>query len=186
MAPLNWGLGHAARCVPIINALLKSEKEVILAAEGYALDFLTIRFPSLQTIEFKGINVKYSTSNSQIVIMLFQLPKIIFAILKEHFILKKIIKNFDIQTVISDNRFGLWNKRIKTIYITHQVSVKVSKRFESLNKILYLIHCQIIKQYSECWIPDFEGTENLSGDLSHKYPLPKNAKFIGILSRFEA
>jgi len=184
VAPLNWGLGHATRCVPIINALLLAEKEVIIAAEGFALEFIKKEFPTLQTIDFKGINIKYSSSNSQVWTMIFQLPKIVFAIFKEHFKLKKIIQKYDIQAIISDNRFGLWNKKIKTIYITHQISVKISKRFEFLNKIAYLIHCQIIKKYSQCWVPDFEGENNLSGDLSHKYPLPKNAVFIGILSRF--
>ena len=184
VAPLNWGLGHATRCVPIINALLAAEKELIIAADGYPLQFLKKEFSTLQTIEFKGINIKYSSSNSQILAMLFQVPKIIFAIFKEHFELKKIIQKYDIQAVISDNRFGLWNKKIKTIYITHQISVKISKRFEFLNKIAYLLHCQIIKKHSQCWIPDFEDENNLSGDLSHKYPLPKNAVFIGVLSRF--
>ena len=185
VAPLNWGLGHATRCVPIINALLDARKEVIIASDGFSLEFLKKEFPNLQTVEFKGINIKYSKSNSQVWAMLWQMPEIIFAIIKEHSELKKIIQKFDIQIVISDNRFGLWNKKIKTIYITHQISVKISNRFEFLNKIAYLIHCQIIKKYSECWIPDFEGEENLSGDLSHKYPLPKNARFIGILSRFK-
>ena len=184
VAPLNWGLGHATRCVPIINALLDAKKEVIIASDGFPLEFLKKEFPTLQTIEFKGINIKYNKSNSQVWAMLWQMPKIIFAIIKEHYELKKIIQKFDIQAVISDNRFGLWNKKIKTVYITHQISVKISNRFEFLNKIIYIVHCQIIKRYSECWIPDFEGEENLSGDLSHKYPLPKNAKFIGILSRF--
>jgi len=184
VAPLNWGLGHATRCVPIINALLATKKEVIIAAEGFALEFLKKKFPNLQTVDFKGINIKYSSSNSQVWAIIWQMPKIVYAIFKEHFELKKIIQKYDIQAVISDNRFGLWNKKIKTIYITHQISVKISKRYEFLNKIAYLIHCQIIKKYSQCWIPDFEGENNLSGDLSHKYPLPKNAVFIGILSRF--
>ena len=184
VAPLNWGLGHATRCVPIINALLAAEKEVIIAADGYPLLFLKKQFPNLQTIDFKGINIKYCSSNSQILAMILQMPKIFFSIFKEHYELKKIIQQYDIQAVISDNRFGLWNKKIKTIYITHQISVKISKRFEFLNKIAYHLHYQIINKYSQCFIPDFEGENNLSGDLSHKYTLPKNAQFIGILSRF--
>jgi hypothetical protein len=184
IAPLNWGLGHSTRCVPIIHELLKAKKEVIIAAEGFPLQFLKKEFPALKTIEFKGISIKYSPSNSQIWAIIRQLPKIIIAIFKEHSVLKKIVKQFDIQVVISDNRFGLWNKKIKTIYITHQISVKISNRFEFPNKIAYYLHCRIIKKYSECLIPDFEGEENLSGALSHKYPLPENAHFVGILSRF--
>ena len=29
VAPLNWGIGHATRCIPIINALIDNNYEVI-------------------------------------------------------------------------------------------------------------------------------------------------------------
>jgi hypothetical protein len=184
VAPLNWGLGHATRCVPIVRALLAEDKEVVLAGEGFVLEFLKKEFPHLQTIEFKGISIKYSSANSQVWAILRQIPKIFFAIIKEHFELKKIIETHNIKCVISDNRFGLWNKKIYTIYITHQILIKLPEKFSWLEKITYHIHNQYIKKYNECWIPDFADENNLSGDLSHKYPPPKNAKFIGILSRF--
>jgi hypothetical protein len=90
VAPLNWGLGHTTRCVPIIYALLEADKEVILAAEGSSLEFLKNEFPNLQTIEFKGINIKYSPTNSQVWAMIKSLPYIFYQIFKEHFRLKKI------------------------------------------------------------------------------------------------
>ena len=34
VCPLDWGLGHAARCVPIIKALEARGKKVLLAADG--------------------------------------------------------------------------------------------------------------------------------------------------------
>ncbi|MDR3327559.1 MAG: SDR family NAD(P)-dependent oxidoreductase [Prevotellaceae bacterium] len=184
VAPLNWGLGHATRCVPIINALLAENKEVVLASDGHPLQFLKKEFPSLQTIEFTGINVKYSKKNSQGWAMILQMPKFAYSISKEHFILKKIVQQYNIHAVISDNRFGLWHKKIKSIYITHQIGVKVSRNIHILNKVACLVHKLFINRYSECWIPDFEGENNLSGELSHKYPLPRNCHFIGILSRF--
>ena len=49
---------------------------------------------------------------------------------------------------------------------------------------MWRLHRWFIKHYDECWVPDVEGEDNLSGDLSHKYPLLKNTKFIGPLSRF--
>lgn len=35
-----------------------------------------------------------------------------------------------------------------------------------------------------CFIPDLPDENNLTGVLSHKIPLPKNALFVGLLSRF--
>jgi hypothetical protein len=31
IAPLDWGLGHTTRCIPVINELLMQDCEVILA-----------------------------------------------------------------------------------------------------------------------------------------------------------
>jgi hypothetical protein len=185
VAPLDWGLWHATRCVPIIYALLETQKEVILAAGGFSLEFLKKEFPKLNTIEFKGIKIKYSKSNSQVWIIIMQISHILFNICIEHFKLKKIIKEFGIQAVISDNRFGLWNKNVFSIYITHQISVKIAKNIHILNNFACFLHKLFISRYNMCWIPDFAGSNNLSGELSHKFSLPKNTVFIGILSRFK-
>jgi hypothetical protein len=40
IAPLNWGLGHATRCIPIIRALLKNNYIPIIASDGIALALL--------------------------------------------------------------------------------------------------------------------------------------------------
>ncbi len=185
VAPLNWGIGHATRCVPIIKKLIASDKEVIIAADGYSLSFLQKEFPDVETVEFRWTNIIYDKSNSQVWAITRQIPKFLYAIVKEHSVLKDIVTRYDIDTVISDNRFGLWHHKAYSIYITHQIAVRVSNVSDILNKIAYRLHKFIIERYDECWVPDFEGIDNLSGDLSHKYPLPGNAHFIGILSRFQ-
>jgi len=91
-------------------------------------------------------------------------------------------EHFDM--IISDNRFGLWNKNVHSVYITHQLMIKMPQGLKFLEPIVWRFHRFFILKYDECWIPDYEGEKNLSGDLAHKYPLPKNAKFIGSLSRF--
>ena len=187
VAPLSWGLGHATRCVPIVRALLEAGKRVVIASDGYSMEFLQQEFSGkVEFVEFPWCQVVYSKRNCQVLSMLCQLPKFIVAICREHIRLPHIIDRYNIDTVISDNRFGLWTKRVKSIYITHQISVKITKRDSLLNYLLYRIHRYLIGRYSECWIPDFEGKNNLSGDLSHRYRLPDNAYFIGILSRFQA
>lgn len=118
--------------------------------------------------------------------MLFQVPKILFSIYREHKELKKIIAEEAIETVISDNRYGLWNKKIHSIFITHQINIQ-SPIFE---KMLFKINRWFICKYDECWVPDYEDENNLSGDLSHpkneyyKKNFPDNIKYIGPQSRF--
>lgn len=184
ICPLDWGLGHASRCVPLINEIISQNANVIIAADKRPLAFLKDAFPQLEFIKFRGYNIRYSKSGKMSLKIITLLPGLFFRIVMEHFEVKKIIKDYDISLLISDNRFGLWNKNIPSVYITHQIMIKTPKYLKFLEVILYRINIFIIKKYQKCLIPDFAGSENLSGDLSHKYPIPSNSEFIGPLTRF--
>ena len=180
VAPLDWGLGHAARCVPVIYELLAKDCEVILAGDNGALAFLKKEFSSLEYVVIEGYDVKYLKNGSMVFSMLVQLPKFISRIQQEHKELDQIINQYAIDGVISDNRYGLWSNQIPCIFITHQINIK-APFFE---KKLYSINKTLIEKFDVCWIPDTADENNFSGDLSHKFPLPRNAHFVGVLSRF--
>jgi predicted glycosyltransferase len=184
VCPLDWGIGHATRCVPIISQLQQNNFNVIIAADGRPFDFLHDRFPDLEIIIFKGFRIRYSSGRNMILSMILQSPLIFLNIFLEHNKLKKIIREKKPDVVISDNRFGLWSRKVYSIYMTHQVMIKAPERWQWAEPLLHKLHSSFIRKYDECWIPDLPGDPNLSGDLSHKYPLPKNASYIGILSRF--
>ena len=184
VAPLDWGLGHATRCVPIIERLLAEGYEVVIAADGYPLKFLRREFPHLDWVKFEGLKVRYADGQSQVGAMLRQLPRFLRDIWREHQRLKEIVKMYDVEMVVSDNRFGLWCKGVRSVYMTHQLMVKMPRGLEWMEWGVWRFHRWFIKHYDECWVPDIEGEGNLSGDLSHKYPLLENTKFIGVLSRF--
>jgi len=185
ICPLNWGLGHATRCVPIIRKLMSDGHEPMVVADGFPLAFLQQEFPSLRFIEFPSYAVYYAAGKSQVGAMLFNFPNIITGIIREHFWLRDLLQSEHFDQVISDNRFGMWNKRVHSIYITHQLMVKMPQDLKILEPLVHRIHKAFINCYNECWIPDREAGGGLSGDLAHKYPLPANAKFIGGLSRFQ-
>jgi len=159
--------------------------QVLIAADGRPYDFLNEIFPDFKFIRLPGTRIRYPSGKWMALKMLVQSPSIIFNIYKENQRLKKIIKMTGADVVISDNRFGLWSKKTYSIYMTHQVMIKAPQSMKWAEPWLYRLHRWFIGHYDECWIPDLPGEPNLSGDLSHKYPLPINAKFIGILSRFE-
>lgn len=184
-SPLNWGLGHAVRSVPILRELSERGYEIILAGDGFALEFLRKEFPTFQSLSLPSFVIRYSRRNSQIIAILKAFPKIVFASWKEHRQLQRLIKEWDIDLVISDNRFGLFTKKIPSIYITHQLTVRMPAGFRFLEPLVRKIHRLIISTYTYCWIPDEPGSLNLSGDLSHNQDLPNNARFIGVLSRFQ-
>ncbi|MCL1868070.1 MAG: hypothetical protein FWF72_03885 [Paludibacter sp.] len=190
ICPLNWGLGHATRCVPIIYSLAK-ENEIIIISDGFPLNFLKNefpkeKFPQISFDIFASYSISYSKGKFQVGAMIYSLPKIIFGIIKEHLWLQNYVRQHQIDKIISDNRFGMWSKRTFSVYITHQLMVKMPPKLQFLEKPIWRLHRWFIKHYDECWIPDFEDKDNaLSGDLSHKYPLLANTKFIGTLSRFQ-
>ncbi len=185
VCPLNWGLGHATRCVPIIRKFLSEGHEVVLAADGFPLEFLCQQFPDLRFVELPSYHIRYSSGKTQVFAMLWNLRPIISGIKREHKWLKKELKTEHFDLVFSDNRFGLWSKKTHCIFMTHQLMIKMPLTLKLLEPLAWFIHRSIIKRYTECWIPDKEGKGNFSGDLSHKYPLPPNGKFIGTISRFK-
>jgi len=184
VAPLDWGLGHATRCIPIIYELLEQGCSVIIAASGPTEILLKKEFPELIFLPLKGYAVRYSKKKSWLPLTIFfQIPSIITSICYEHCWLKKIVKEKDIDLVISDNRFGLYHATIPSVYITHQLLIKTGDRFTE--NIAQQIHFHFIKKFTQCWVPDAEENNNLAGELSHPKKHPDNIKYIGPLSRFE-
>ncbi len=181
ICPLDWGLGHATRCIPIIRLLKEKNTKVIIAADGRPFELLKQEFPELEFVRLSGYDIQYPNTGSMLWKMLFSIPKILKGIKNEHQQLDKIIDEYKIDCVISDNRYGCWNKKVKSIFITHQLMIKSVFAEKLLHKIVLFY----IKKYNECWVPDFGRVNNLSGDLAHKYPLPLNTFFVGALSRFK-
>jgi uncharacterized protein (TIGR00661 family) len=185
ISPLDWGLGHASRCVPVINQLINAGHKVTLAGYGRSIILLQKEFPDLESIELQGFSPSYSETGNMAKHLLMLLPQFIGTIFREHRELKKLISQYHFDIVISDNRYGLWNNQISSILITHQVMIKTPAWLRFAEYQLYRVSRLLISRFDECWIPDYKESPGLSGDLSHKYPLPGNAKFIGPLSRFE-
>ena len=140
--------------------------------------------PGLSYISFPGFKPAYSRFLPQYVSLLFKIPALLYHIINEHFRLKKIISENAVDIIISDNRFGLWNNKITSVYITHMPLIPFPEYFKFLEPIGIVLHRIIINKYTLCFIPDLPGDLNLSGRLSHEIKLPDNVRYIGILSRF--
>ncbi len=184
VAPLDWGLGHATRCVPIIRDLLNNNCEVWLAGEGIQENLLREEFPSLSFLLLKGYRIKYA-KNGLTGNILLQIPSILRSIKEENKWLKEQVSKFGFEAVISDNRYGLYHENIFSVFITHQLYIKSSLGKWS-EKILQQFNYKFIDRFNECWVPDEKGENNLAGELSHPVKMPLiPTKYIGPLSRFE-
>ena len=184
VAPLDWGLGHATRCIPIIKALQELGKTVLLAGDGPSAQLLQTEFPALTLLPLRGYHISYAKTGWGLPWqMLAQAPTIFQTIKDEHAWLDAMIEEQQIDLVISDNRYGLYSKKIPCVLITHQLTIKMP--FAWLERHVQKIHYSLINRFHTCWVPDSKGTLNLGGDLSHPMKMPAiPVKWIGLLSRF--
>lgn len=182
VAALDWGLGHASRCIPIISFLEKKGYNLILASSEKAGLLLQKQFPNLKYIELPSYQVNYAKHARTDWKIAIQAPKIIAAIKKEQFFLQSICAQYKIDAIISDNRFGLYHPSIPTAFISHQLALQTGL-FQPLARLVNAFQKKYIQKFSECWVPDNEGENNLSGSLSnaHSYNIPIH--YLGPLSR---
>lgn len=185
IAPLDWGLGHATRCIPLIKALIINKFEVIIAGNSTQKALLQKEFPHLIFLDLKGYEVHYSHQKWMLPFTLLkQLPRIKATIRYENKWLQKAIDHYNIQLVISDNRYGLYTSKVPCVFITHQLTIKAPSIFAE--RVIQRISYQYINRYQACWVPDTESNNAVAGILSHPTRLPAiPVHYMGLLSRFE-
>lgn len=185
VAPLDWGLGHATRCIPVIYELLKYA-EVWLAGEGPQKALLVAEFPDLPFLSLPGYRVKYGRSSRTLLLrLLLQSPRLLRAIKTEHRWLKMAVEEYGFDAVISDNRFGLYHPEITSVFITHQLRLK-GPGGQPVANLLQKQNYRFINRFTCCWVPDQPGKDNLAGDLSHPLKMPAiPVHYTGILSRLQ-
>ncbi|WP_323787120.1 glycosyltransferase [Psychroserpens sp.] len=182
VAPLNWGLGHATRCIPLIQALVANSFEPVIASDGVALKLLQKEFPNLETVNLPSYNISYPKNGQFFKLKMLQnSPKLIKAITAEKKATETIVKDYSIDGILSDNRLGVHDKHIPCVFMTHQLKVLSGNTTWLSTKM----HQKIITRFDECWVPDTIGDDNLSGELGHSDSVGITLKYIGPLSRFK-
>ena len=183
ISPLDWGLGHATRIIPIIHYLKQLECQIWIACSGPTEKVLKESFPDIPFLKLDGYGVKYPDDKRHFGWKIIgQLPRIISAVKAEHRWLKKNQEIYQWDGVISDNRYGLFHTQLRSVIITHQVNIKTGLG-GWVNQIVKWVNRYYLKKFDYCWIPDQSGNINLAGELSHG-SIPANAVYIGPLSRF--
>jgi len=185
VCPLDWGLGHASRMIPVVRMLMKKGYKIKLAGSGKSLALLSCNFPGLPFISMPSAEIRYSESKSQLWCIISQLPALLLSIVKEHRLICKLVRENSVDLIVSDNRYGLYCKNTYTVLVTHQLSPVLPYPVKFLEYPVHVIIKHFIRKFNACWVPDAKGRDNnLSGILSHRYSIPSNVHYIGILSRF--
>lgn len=156
--------------------------EPILASDGCALRLLRKEYPDLISIELPAYNIRYPKNGRFFKLkLLSDAPKLFKAIEAEKQAIELIIEKHDICGIISDNRWGIFSKKVPSVYITHQLNVLSG----STTWLSTKMHQKFIKKFDVCWIPDYENDINLSGKLGHANTFVFSKTYIGPLSRFK-
>ena len=171
---LDWGLGHAARSLALLDHPALADDEIHLAASGHASVFLRRERPDLPLHELPAYNVRYPTGNMPLNVAL-QFPRWWLTARRERRVTQRIVRENNIDRVISDNRFGCYANAAPSIFLTHQLHPITNSRPVSW------LYRRYLRRFDEYWVPD--NTERaLSGRLSSPEGYEK-VSFIGPLSR---
>lgn len=183
VSPLEWGLGHATRLARLIRILLDQNMEVVIAADGLPYNFLMLQFPQLTFVRVPFTQVSYSTSRMGFFTkLLFQIPAIMLAISKTRKQVRQLAENYNIDYIISDNRYGFSHPNIPSVFISHQLRPQPPKTLAWVENLFCRFHLRMIRHFDYWWIPDYEGKENVTARLSHLPWINEKIKYIEPLS----
>ncbi|MBK7762203.1 MAG: glycosyltransferase [Bacteroidetes bacterium] len=183
IAPLDWGLGHATRCIPLISSFLNAGHIVHVAANQSIRTLLQTEFPELIFHDLPGYNIRYSAQKWMLPFtILKQVPQIVQAIRNEQSWLNLFLQRNAYDLIVSDNRYGFYHHSVKSVIITHQLQILVPQSI-LLQKILNVFNHRLLNHFKECWVADYE-TDSMSGKLSAK-SIHIPIKYLGNLSRFK-
>lgn len=186
VSPLDWGLGHTVRCIPIIEELLAQHCTVIIACNSVQKALLAREFPQCTYADLPGYDMRYGASRwGTIGKILKQLPKMWRRIGEEHRWLQQFSQERHIDAVISDNRFGFYHPTIPSVFITHQFRINTGLGFMA-DTVAQKLNYACIKRFNACWVPDYNGRQSMAGRLSHPRKLPAvPVAYLGGISRFK-
>jgi UDP:flavonoid glycosyltransferase YjiC (YdhE family) len=179
LSPLNWGMGHVARCIPLIDLFLKNGNTVIVAANNDQESIFRSYFPSIEIIRHEGYPFVFSGKGNFSLDLARQFKGLKKRLLAEIEHTEKLVKELNIDLVISDHRYGFRSKQVPSILLTHQLNLPV-RWFEGW---VQKMHERFLRQFDEIWIPD-TADSSLAGQLSENLK-NFNCTYIGALSRFQ-
>ena len=184
VAPLDWGMGHATRCIPVIQKLQQQGAQVVVACPPQLETRLRSSISGVSFVSLRGYEIRYHRHLPVWFSVVLQAWKIHRSIHSEHQWILENASKLGIQQIISDNRYGLWHPGIPSVLIIHQLQPIAPFGGRIAARVVKYFMRKLLKNFNEIDVPDHEGPNRLSGKLSEPfYGLPP-VKFIGPLSRF--
>ncbi len=182
VAPLDWGLGHATRCLPVIAALQALGASPVLGCAGPAGVLLRSECPELPFIDLPAYAIRYP-QGSMVLSIASQMPRFLWSMRREQLLLRELVRRHELSGVISDNRYGLFGENTPSVLLTHQLWPRIPHSL--ISPPIQAILGRWIRRFDACWVPDILEAPGLAGVLSHPARHP-NTAYLGPVSRFKA
>lgn len=178
ISPLNWGMGHVARCIPLIQQLVTNGNTVFVAANSFQTSIFRTYFPAISNIEHSGYPFGFGGKGKFDLDLLKQMRKLRGRLKDELNEVDHLVDLHKIDLIISDHRYGFRSKKCQSICLTHQLNLPV-KWYEGW---VQKIHHSYLRRFDEIWVPDTYDSK-YAGELSRN-KANFNTTYIGPLSRF--
>jgi UDP:flavonoid glycosyltransferase YjiC (YdhE family) len=188
ISPLNWGLGHSTRDIPIIKELLGHGHEVTVGTSGNALALLKKECPECNFILFKDYPAPYSSTRFFLPKFVANIPVLLKAMSDERKKLANILTDNKYDLIISDNRMGVYSHDIPSYFITHQLRFSLPNYLYPFEMMTLPVNSLFHKNFAGIIVPDTcPNGNNLSGKLCRSNLDATNQRtyFSGILTSTE-
>lgn len=183
LVPLDWGLGHTTRCIPIITELIGLGHTVYLGGTATTNAILQLEFPQLSYYEFPSYGISYPEKGTAFMKHIVgQLPQMAKVIRAERKRTAELARELDLDVIISDNRFGVRHSDCKNIFISHQLNLVIPQS-SLLQWAANRINRFFINKYDTLFVPDHK-SQLLSGALSDPKRIRIPISYLGFLSRW--
>lgn len=187
---LSWGIGHATRSLPIIRRLVGLRHDVIVSSSGRALQLLKLELGnSCSFLEIPDINSSFLRDYHYVLLLpkaMTEIPKFFRSIRWEHEIAEKVVHEFRVDLVLTDNCYGAYSDKIPCYFLAHHLKpfwFWKSQFFQQTNEKMISV---FLNRFDKILVPDYPGSP-LSGLLSRnfKYIDERKVRYVGILSDYQ-
>ncbi|MDR2431562.1 MAG: hypothetical protein LBD99_04855 [Candidatus Margulisbacteria bacterium] len=183
----SYGLGHATRSLPLIQAAVSAGYTVYVIAFGRSLAFLrrelgggVTKYFELPDYSFSRVFSRKGFSSRKFFLIS---PLFIYEAQVEHKTFLRLNRQYRFDIVVSDSRFGIYLPDKPSYLLSNQLKHSIRKLpfFAALFTERYM-H-RVKKNFTKVIVPDTEQNP-LSGKLTHNFWFfkPADIEYIGILS----
>lgn len=173
---LDWGSGHVARSISLLKQLSDQGNELFICCTENQRSVFELYEISAVYLNVEGFRFRFKGDGNFTSEMRRNAWRFSRSVRLEHIRTEKFIDQYQISLVLSDHCYGFYSKKVRSVFITHQVFLPPKAGW-----IAQWIHRKWMNRFGEIWIMD-EEKKRLAGKLSKAID---NSEYIGFYSRFQ-